>query len=262
MSGKKTTKIRIEDRSLSIRWRAFTFLTHSLVPVSLVLGAWSAYNVYRFLASRQDDVISLTLWALILLMCVLHIVDVIIFRALDAHYWERERQFNTLSIVTRTLASGADAEKQAASLEKKAEIVAEVTRKVAEEAKTQIQEAVDKGFSGMRTYFAQALRDRGYTQERGQGDDLLAQTLRTMHEAKDGKDAEKSADGGDSTPAPAGSSDDGSSVPVDPLAGRDDGSADRTEEGGDVADGDGADLFASGSELSGDDDGLDDTSMW
>lgn len=262
MSGKKTTKIRIEDRSLSIRWRAFTFLTHSLVPVSLVLGTWSAYNVYRFLASRQDDVISLTLWALILLICVLHIVDVIIFRALDAHYWERERQFNTLSIVTRTLASGADAEKQAASLEKKAEIVAEVTRKVTEEAKTQIQEAVDKGFSGMRTYFAQALRDRGYTQEHAQDDDLLAQTLRAMQEKKGGKDVKKSADGGDSAPAPAGSSDDGSGVPVDPLAGRDDGSADRTEEGGDGADGDGADLFASGSELGEDDDGLDDTSMW
>ena len=151
----------------------------TLLPVSVVLGFYSAYNVYHFLANSQSDYVSLALWALILVISVLNIAEAVIFRALNSHYWMREREFNTVSIISRTLATASDYEKQASAMEKKQEIVNEVTKNVAKETKSQIEESINKGFDGMKTYFASALRTRGYVEK--QENDLLGATLETMN---------------------------------------------------------------------------------
>lgn len=174
-----STRIKITDKKLSLKWKIFTGVTKSLLPVSVVLGFYSAYNVYNFLASSQSDYVSLALWALIFVMCVLNIAEAVIFRALNNHYWMREREFNTVSIISRTLATASDYEKQASAMEKKQEIVNEVTRNVAKEAKSQIEESINKGFDGVKDYFASALRTRGYAEK--PENDLLDATLKTMN---------------------------------------------------------------------------------
>lgn len=174
-----STRIKITDKKLSLKWKIFTGVTKSLLPVSVVLGFYSAYNVYNFLASSQNDYVSLALWALILVMCVLNIAEVVIFRTLNSHYWMREREFNTVSIISRTLATASDYEKQASAMEKKQEIVNEVTKNVAKEARSQIEESINKGFDGVKDYFASALRTRGYAEK--PENDLLDATLKTMN---------------------------------------------------------------------------------
>ena len=159
------TKIKVADRELSRKWKTFKYVTTALVPVSLVLGIYSGYNVYSFLASRQTDFVSLSLWSLIFVLCLLHLANAVIFRCLNNHYWKREREFNTIQIVSRTLASAADSEKQASAIQKKQELVNEVSRKVATETKAQIEESVKKGFDGVKGYFAESLRRNAYTQE-------------------------------------------------------------------------------------------------
>lgn len=207
-------KIKIKDKKLSVRWKIFTILTIALLPVSCVLGLYSSYNVCLFLISNQTDMVSLALWSLIFVMCALHIANAIIFRTLNNRYWEREREFNTVLVVSRTLATAADYEKQASAIEKKQEIVNEVTKTVAEEAKTQIEKAVNKGFEGMKTYFASALREKNLTEEKQYSKgDLLDSTLESM--GRDSKTGVKAETKEEKSAAPVEESTQDDDVPVD-----------------------------------------------
>ena len=188
-----SAKIKVVDRRLSRKWRLFTGITYALVPVALALGLFSGYNAVKFICLGASDYRSLGLWLLMLVMCVLDILEALTFHSLNQHYWQREREFNTVSIISRTLASAADSEKQAAVIEKKQEIVNEVTKKVSGETKASIQEAVDKGFEGMKTFFADMLRNSGMTSTYEEYEDdvdesqsgLLDATLKAREAGKD-----------------------------------------------------------------------------
>lgn len=188
-----SAKIKVVDRRLSRKWRLFTGITYALFPVALALGLFSGYNAVKFICLGASDYRSLGLWLLMLVMCVLDILEALTFHSLNQHYWQREREFNTVSIISRTLASAADSEKQAAVIEKKQEIVNEVTKKVSGETKASIQEAVDKGFEGMKTFFADMLRNSGMTSTYEEYEDdvdesqsgLLDATLKAREAGKD-----------------------------------------------------------------------------